>query len=54
MLLRLQGAESKLSKFVEDIIVPPRMIDIVIDGEVRGCYTYFFFTLLLTYSDITN
>lgn len=27
-------AESKLAKFVEDIIVPPRMIDIIVDGEV--------------------
>ncbi|KAK3014800.1 hypothetical protein RJ639_009131 [Escallonia herrerae] len=26
-------AESKLAKFVEDIIVPPRMIDIIVDGE---------------------
>jgi len=31
---KLQAAESKLSKFVEDIIVPPRMIDIIVDGEV--------------------
>jgi len=29
-----KAAESKLSKFVEDIIVPPRMIDIIVDGEV--------------------
>lgn len=29
-----QVAESKLAKFVEDIIVPPRMIDIIVDGEV--------------------
>ena len=29
-----QVAESKLAKFVEDIIVPPRMVDIIIDGEV--------------------
>lgn len=42
MLLWLQGAEYKLSKFVEDIIIPPRMIDTVIDGEVRGGYTYIF------------
>ncbi|RWW10313.1 hypothetical protein GW17_00026153 [Ensete ventricosum] len=34
----LQGAESKLAKFVEDIIVPPRMVDIVIDGEVIKCF----------------
>ncbi|KAK2967713.1 hypothetical protein RJ640_006085 [Escallonia rubra] len=27
-------AESKLAKFVEDIIVPPRMIDIIVDGEL--------------------
>lgn len=33
----LQAAESKLSKFVEDIIVPPRMIDIIVDGEVITC-----------------
>ncbi|KAM7459811.1 hypothetical protein LguiA_036204 [Lonicera macranthoides] len=26
-------AESKLAKFVDDIIVPPRMIDIIVDGE---------------------
>jgi Vps52 / Sac2 family len=31
-----QAAESKLSKFVEDIIVPPRMIDIIVDGEVTS------------------
>ena len=29
-----QLAESKLAKFVEDIIVPPRMVDIIVDGEV--------------------
>ena len=29
-----QSAKSKLAKFVEDIIVPPRMVDIVVDGEV--------------------
>ena len=38
-------AESKLAKFVEDIIVPPRMIDIIVDGEVflgfNGVYTSF-------------
>ncbi|KAI8568664.1 hypothetical protein RHMOL_Rhmol02G0218300 [Rhododendron molle] len=28
-------AESRLAKFVEDIIVPPRMIDIIVDGEVN-------------------
>ncbi|XP_015690866.1 vacuolar protein sorting-associated protein 52 A isoform X1 [Oryza brachyantha] len=28
-----KAAECKLSKFVEDIIVPPRMIDIIVDGE---------------------
>ncbi|KAG9128854.1 hypothetical protein Leryth_009611 [Lithospermum erythrorhizon] len=28
-------AESKLAQFVEDIIVPPRMIDIIVDGEVN-------------------
>ncbi|XP_050273954.1 vacuolar protein sorting-associated protein 52 A-like isoform X4 [Quercus robur] len=28
-----KSAESKLAKFVEDIIVPPRMVDIVVDGE---------------------
>lgn len=31
-------AESKLAKFVEDIIVPPRMIDIIVDGEVNEEY----------------
>jgi len=29
-----QVAESKLAKFVEDIIVPPRMVDIIVDSEV--------------------
>ncbi|XP_030935598.1 vacuolar protein sorting-associated protein 52 A-like [Quercus lobata] len=33
-----QLAESKLAKFVEDIIVPPRMVGIVIDGEVNDEY----------------
>ncbi|EYU31644.1 hypothetical protein ABFS82_07G114700 [Erythranthe guttata] len=33
-----KAAESKLAKFVEDIIVPPRMIDIVVDGEVSEEY----------------
>ncbi|KAJ4874831.1 Vacuolar protein sorting-associated protein 52 A [Raphanus sativus] len=27
-------AESKLAKFVEDIIVPPKMIDVIVDGEL--------------------
>ncbi|KAL0906542.1 hypothetical protein M5K25_025044 [Dendrobium thyrsiflorum] len=31
-------AESKLSKFVEDIIVPPRMVDVIVDGEVNDEY----------------
>lgn len=41
MGLRLKNrkvAESKLTKFVEDIIVPPRMIDIIVDGEVNEEY----------------
>ncbi|XP_022938844.1 vacuolar protein sorting-associated protein 52 A isoform X1 [Cucurbita pepo subsp. pepo] len=31
-------AESKLAKFVEEIIVPPRMIDIIVDEEVNDEY----------------
>ncbi|GAB4861175.1 Vacuolar protein sorting-associated protein 52 [Ancistrocladus abbreviatus] len=31
-------AESKLAKFVEDIIVPPWMIDVIVDGEVNDDY----------------
>lgn len=31
-------AESKLTKFVEDIIVSPRMVDIIVDGEVNDEY----------------
>ncbi|KAI4303712.1 hypothetical protein MLD38_039311 [Melastoma candidum] len=31
-------AESKLAKFVEDIIIPPRMIDVLVDGEVNDEY----------------
>jgi hypothetical protein len=40
-----QAAESKLAKFVEDIIVPPRMVDIIVDGEVLLIYvpSHFFF-----------
>ncbi|XP_021912590.1 vacuolar protein sorting-associated protein 52 A [Carica papaya] len=41
MGLRLKNrkvAESKLARFVEDIIVPPRMIDIIVDGEVNEEY----------------
>ncbi|XP_042064586.1 vacuolar protein sorting-associated protein 52 A-like [Salvia splendens] len=33
-----KAAESKLSKFVEEIIVPPRLIDIIVDGEVNEDY----------------
>ncbi|KAG5242480.1 vacuolar protein sorting-associated protein [Salix suchowensis] len=33
-----KAAESKLAKFVEDIIVPPRMVDIIVDGEVNEEY----------------
>ncbi|XP_072970251.1 vacuolar protein sorting-associated protein 52 A-like [Typha angustifolia] len=33
-----KAAESKLSKFVEDIVVPPRMVDILVDGEVNDEY----------------
>ncbi|KAF2314489.1 hypothetical protein GH714_026932 [Hevea brasiliensis] len=36
-----QGAESKLAKFVEDIIVPPRMVDIIVDGELCLMYLNF-------------
>lgn len=31
-------AELKLARFVEDIIVPPRMVDIIVDGEVNDEY----------------
>ncbi|XP_050238842.1 vacuolar protein sorting-associated protein 52 A [Mercurialis annua] len=31
-------AESQLAKFVEDIIVPPRMVDVIVDGEVNDDY----------------
>ncbi|KAI4340204.1 hypothetical protein MLD38_025066 [Melastoma candidum] len=31
-------AESKLAKFVEDIIIPPRMTDVLVDGEVNDEY----------------
>ncbi|CAK7340320.1 unnamed protein product [Dovyalis caffra] len=33
-----KAAESKLARFVEDIIVPPRMVDIIVDGEVNEEY----------------
>ncbi|CAN0854136.1 Vacuolar protein sorting-associated protein 52 A [Linum grandiflorum] len=41
MGLRLKNrkvAESKLAKFVEDIIIPPRMVDVIVDGEVNDEY----------------
>ncbi|XP_062110989.1 vacuolar protein sorting-associated protein 52 A isoform X2 [Humulus lupulus] len=38
LLSGFQVAESKLANFVEDIIVPPRMVDIIIDGEVNDEY----------------
>ncbi|KAG5056225.1 hypothetical protein JHK85_008735 [Glycine max] len=41
MSLRLKNrkvAESKLAKFVEDIIIPPRMVDVLVDGEVNEEY----------------
>ena len=31
-------AESKLAKFVENIIIPPRMVDAIVDGEVNDEY----------------
>lgn len=31
-------AESKLAKFVGDIIIPPRMVEIIVDGEVIVIY----------------
>ncbi|CAN1190356.1 Vacuolar protein sorting-associated protein 52 A [Linum perenne] len=31
-------AESKLAKFVEDIIIPPRMVDVIVDAEVNDEY----------------
>lgn len=31
-------AESKLAKFVEEIIVPPKMINVIVDGEVNEEY----------------
>jgi len=34
-------AESKLAKFVEDIIVPPKMIDVIVDGEVFFKFTFY-------------
>lgn len=33
-----------MAKFVEDIIVPPRMVDIIVDGEVF-CHLAFYFTV---------
>ncbi|TQD96012.1 hypothetical protein C1H46_018354 [Malus baccata] len=38
LLSGFQVAESKLAKFVEDIIVPPRMVDIIVEGEVNDEY----------------
>ncbi|KAJ0025444.1 hypothetical protein Pint_07080 [Pistacia integerrima] len=34
MDMGLKVAESKLAKFVEDSIIPPRMVDIIVEGEV--------------------
>lgn len=55
-----QAAESKLAKFVEDIIVPPRMIDIIVDGEVLKAFlacptpSCFLITTLLEKSHLTK
>ena len=43
-----QSAKSKLAKFVEDIIVPQRMVDIVVDGEVFLIFVEPAFLLLLS------
>lgn len=48
-----QVAELKLAKFVEDIIVPPRMVDIIVDGEViflRDVFGGFCQVLVIFYS----
>ncbi|CAA7052315.1 unnamed protein product [Microthlaspi erraticum] len=37
--------ESKLAKFVEEIIVPPKMIDVIVDGEVDEEYMRWLETL---------
>lgn len=50
-LVSQQVAESKLAKFVEDIIVPPRMIDVIVDGEVMVQFGY---TSSFYFSDIRN
>ncbi|KAJ0081363.1 hypothetical protein Patl1_10748 [Pistacia atlantica] len=31
-----QVAESKLAKFVEDIVITPRMVDIIVEGEGKS------------------
>lgn len=41
--------ESKLAKFVEDIIVPPKMVDIIVDGEVYLYPFLFSSSFLLVY-----
>ncbi|KAJ0087277.1 hypothetical protein Patl1_06932 [Pistacia atlantica] len=43
LLSGFQVAESKLAKFVEDIIIPPRMVDIIVYGEVFCCLFGFSF-----------
>lgn len=45
--------ESKLAKFVEDIIVPPKMVDIIVDGEVY-LYPFLFSTSFLLANVICN
>jgi hypothetical protein len=30
----LQVAELNLARFIEDLVVPPKMIDTIVDGEV--------------------
>ena len=30
----VQVAETKLAKFLEEVVVPPNMIDTIVDGEV--------------------
>ena len=38
-----QMTESKLAKFVEDIIIPPRMVDIIVDSEVNLKLDFFYY-----------
>lgn len=38
----LQAAEQRLSRFIEEVVVSPNMIDTIVDGEVSTFFVSFY------------